>query len=130
MNRYPRHLLRGLVLVGMLVGIWSSSAVGQSHTGASKQLVLHVKGLSCPFCAYGLEKKLKQAHGIKQVKVFMDEGKVLLTLDTPVAPDSLDALSTRLTQIVKDAGFTLEKVEQAQEHERIHTKRSGKEGRD
>jgi len=39
---------------------------------------LQVNGLSCPFCAYGIEKKLGAMEGVQKVEVQLDEGAVIV----------------------------------------------------
>ncbi len=41
---------------------------------------LRVNGMACPFCAFGIEKKLRAVEGVEQVDVLLDEGEVRLTL--------------------------------------------------
>ena len=38
-----------------------------------------VAGLGCPFCAYGLEKKLKEFKGVKKLKMNLESGDVSFT---------------------------------------------------
>jgi len=66
-----------------------------------QKIRVRVDGLSCPFCAYGLEKKLLKIDGVKAVEISVDEGEALLTLDgdTGVAEETIK-------KEVKDAGFT------------------------
>ena len=62
---------------------------------------IRVDGLSCPFCAYSLEKKIKAVDGAKDPVINVDQGLVTLT---PVdgTPVDFDALR----EAVKKAGFT------------------------
>ncbi len=39
---------------------------------------LQVNGLTCPFCAFGIEKKLRRVDGVREVEVLLDEGQVRL----------------------------------------------------
>jgi len=67
-----------------------------------EQLTLRVDGLACPFCAYGLEKKIKKLEGYKSFEVLINEGKTIMdwhadkTLDLGAIHDA-----------VRKAGFTL-----------------------
>ena len=63
---------------------------------------LSVNGLSCPFCAFGIEKKLLDVPGVLDVEVFLDEGRVALTFQG----DS-EATVSDLEQAVRKAGFEL-----------------------
>ena len=62
---------------------------------------IRVDGLSCPFCAYGIEKKLKALPGVTGVKVEMEQGLVILR----VKPGT-EVSDKALRKAVKDAGFT------------------------
>ena len=70
-----------------------------------EQLTLRVDGLACPFCAYGLEKKIKKLEGYKSFEVLINEGKTIMdwhadkTLDLGAIHDA-----------VRKAGFTLRGV--------------------
>lgn len=62
---------------------------------------IQVDGLSCPFCAYGLEKNLKKVNGIESVKIDMKTGKATVTMQK-----NIDVTDKSLRQAVKKAGFT------------------------
>lgn len=42
---------------------------------------LRVDGMSCPFCAFGIEKKLLAVQGVTAVEVGLDEGRLGLQLE-------------------------------------------------
>ena len=62
---------------------------------------LRVDGLACPFCAYGLEKKLRALAGVQDVSIDINRGKVVLEVAGSELPD-LEAVR----EAVKKAGFT------------------------
>lgn len=66
---------------------------------------IRVDGLSCPFCAYGLEKKLKSIEGVGGVKIYIDKGVATLQnkKERSIAVENLDS-------VVKDAGFTARQI--------------------
>ncbi|MBI1978072.1 MAG: heavy-metal-associated domain-containing protein [Candidatus Omnitrophica bacterium] len=70
-----------------------------------EEVILRVDGLACPFCAYGLEKKMMPIKGVKSYDVDMGEGKVYLELEGDAKLD-LEAFRKG----VKEAGFTLRDV--------------------
>lgn len=78
------------------------AASGATAAGAVYRL--HVDGLACPFCAYGLEKKLGAVQGVRSVDTQIKDGTVTVTMEDGA---SLDEASAR--QAVKDAGFHLRK---------------------
>lgn len=63
---------------------------------------LHVDGLACPFCAYGIEKKLNAIEGVERLETNIKESAVIVTMKDGVTLDKATA-----EQAVKDAGFTL-----------------------
>ncbi len=72
---------------------------------ASTQYLLRVDGLSCPFCAYGIEKKLIKTEGVESVTFDLDKGLVIVK-----AKEGVTLTEARLKQLVDDAGFTLRSV--------------------
>ncbi len=63
---------------------------------------LRVHGLTCPFCAFGIEKKLREVPGVEDVQVFLDEGRIELRF-----ADGNRAEAKDLEAAVAKAGFTL-----------------------
>lgn len=63
---------------------------------------LRVDGLACPFCAYGIEKKLNAIKGVERVEVDIASGTVTVTMAEGTA---LDEASAR--KAVREAGFSL-----------------------
>lgn len=66
---------------------------------------LKLKGLSCPFCVYGVEKKLKKVPGIENVTTHYKASMANLK-KVPKTPIDINALY----KAVKDAGFSLDSV--------------------
>ncbi len=62
---------------------------------------MRVDGLACPYCAYGIEKKLKKISGISNIKVNLEKG--LVTVD---ASDGTTLSEQQMKTLFKDAGFT------------------------
>ncbi|TDI67542.1 MAG: copper chaperone [Bacteroidetes bacterium] len=86
-----------------LIMLAGSQLLAQEPTEmASEQKVrVRVDGLSCSFCAYGLEKKLLKIEGVKAVEISIDDGAALLTLDKDA-----EIGEEVIKKEVKDAGFT------------------------
>ncbi len=117
MQYVREHMVRYSLAWLLMALIWAgglNSGYAQSHV-KKPDVVLWVKGLSCPFCAYGLEKKLKKLSVVKDVEVQMDEGKVLIVLD-PGQPVTQEDFEPLVARVVKEAGFTLERVEYTSGH--------------
>ena len=62
---------------------------------------LRVDGLACPFCAYGIEKKLNAIDGVDEVDIDLNSG--LVTVDVTEGT-SLNDL--QMTKLFNDTGFT------------------------
>ncbi len=67
---------------------------------------LQVNGLACPFCAYGLEKKLRALPGVNDVSIDINNGRVVMVIRGSEIPD-VEAVR----KAVKKAGFTPGTVE-------------------
>lgn len=65
---------------------------------------LRVDGLACPYCAYGIEKKIKALEGVNKdsLEIKLNKGLVIFEADTdsPLTEQSMKTL-------INDAGFTL-----------------------
>lgn len=82
----------------------SEAALAAENTSVSVPHIykIVVDGLACPFCAYGIEKKLNEIKGVQNVQTDIASETVTVTM----------ALGTTLgkeaaAKAVKDAGFTL-----------------------
>lgn len=61
---------------------------------------VQVDGLACPFCAYGLEKKLKKLPGATNVRIELNAGQAAFDVVSGVL------LPEPVKDAVRDAGFT------------------------
>ena len=85
-----------------LAALLAASVLGALPADAQiTSVTVRVDGLSCPFCAYGLEKRIKMVQGTKAPVINVEEGTVTLT---PVGDASVDFDGLR--EAVKKAGFT------------------------
>lgn len=82
-------------LVPLLL-LWSLAALA-----AGTQYAMRVDGLACPYCAYGIEKKLKQIEGVEKIDVDLDKGLV-----TVAVREGVELTEPQMKQLFKDAGFT------------------------
>jgi mercuric ion binding protein len=62
---------------------------------------MRVDGLACPYCAYGIEKKLKEIEGVEKIDVDLDKGLVTVNVR-----ENVELTEPQMTQLFKDAGFT------------------------
>ena len=71
------------------------------------QYALAVDGLACPFCAYGIEKRLSAIEGVESVETDVKSGQVVVTL-----AEGMTLSEEVARQAVEDAGFTLRSLKQ------------------
>ena len=79
-----------------------------AHAG-SAVYSLQVDGLACPFCAYGIEKKLSAIDGVEKIDVDIKQGQVIVTL-----ANGASLSEDRARQAVTEAGFTLRAFRQSE----------------
>ncbi|MDA2911332.1 heavy-metal-associated domain-containing protein [Nitrospiraceae bacterium AH_259_D15_M11_P09] len=72
-----------------------------SPPDSAQQIIVRVDGASCPFCAFGLEKRLGHLEGVADVRLEMKAGKVIITLQKGATVSE-----QALRQAVEEAGFT------------------------
>ena len=89
--------MKKLVLLTALCLSWSTALLA-----AGMQYNLRVDGIACPFCAYGIEKKLIKTEGVESVTFDLEKGLVKVKTKKGAALSE-----ERLKQLVNDAGFTL-----------------------
>lgn len=66
---------------------------------------ISVDGLACPFCAYGVEKKLKRVKGVGSMDIRMQEGTVTLTAEQGQSINFADVPGA-----IKDSGFSIRQM--------------------
>lgn len=81
---------------------FSTAWFATAALAAGPSYQIDVAGLACPFCAYGIEKKLNTIEGVEHLETNLEEGTVIVTMKDGVTLDKATA-----EQAVKDAGFTL-----------------------
>ena len=85
------------MLIAGLFLIFSPAALA-----ASPAYQLRVDGLACPFCAYGVEKKLIAVNGVKTIEIDIKSGTVTVTMTDGATLDEATARTA-----VEAAGFGL-----------------------
>ena len=93
-----------IILASVFCTFLVDTALAQDTT-AITYIQIRVDGLSCPFCAYGLEKKLKKVDGAANLHIDLEEGIVSLDVPSDKKPSEDD-----LRKVVTDAGFTPRKI--------------------
>ncbi|MFB6249328.1 MAG: heavy-metal-associated domain-containing protein [Salinibacter sp.] len=104
----PLRLVAALsvLLVGIAVPLSASAQSPQQDRVRSPDATVYVDGLACPFCAYGLEKKLKTLDALQKMDVQLEKGRVRLAFVEGHPPTK-----KQIRQAVKEAGFTARRVE-------------------
>lgn len=61
-----------------------------------------VNGLACPFCAYGIEKRLNVIDGVEKISVDIEAGEVIVSM-----AEGKRLSEAQAQEKVEEAGFTL-----------------------
>ncbi len=98
--------ITGLSFLIMLISLVSvcNSVSAQEATDLT-YIKIQVDGLSCPFCAYGLEKNLKKLKGAKDVFISVEYGYTTFNV-----PKDKQPTEDELKKIVKNANFTVREI--------------------
>lgn len=92
-------LLTGMMLFSVSFKNIAREAIQQDDTTIT-YIKMYVDGLACPFCAYGLEKKIKKIEGAKDLFIEINEGYITFSVPTSNKPSE-----EALQKLVKEAGF-------------------------
>lgn len=79
--------------------LWGAEA--QPKAAEQQVLEVEVKGMTCPFCAYGIEKNLSKLPGVEKAQVSLESKKARVVMQSGHAPDE-----ARVRQVIVDSGFT------------------------
>jgi copper chaperone CopZ len=85
-----------------ILAVLASAWIATAAFAAGPSYRIDVAGLACPFCAYGIEKKLNSIKGVERIETNIKEGTVIVIMKDGATLDKATA-----GQAVKDAGFTL-----------------------
>jgi len=90
-------------LLNAFLALVLASAAGFAFASEGKGVTVKVRvdGLACPFCAYGLEKKLKRIEGVEGLEIMLNEGLAIVYFDEGTQIDE-----GVLEEKVREAGFT------------------------
>ncbi|HHJ14844.1 MAG TPA: copper chaperone [Gammaproteobacteria bacterium] len=88
--------MKKLIAAMMASMIW----VGASFA-AGTEYRIRVDGLACPYCAYGIEKKLKAIDGVGRIDVDLNAGLVVVDV-----AEGVELSEPRMKTLFRDAGFT------------------------
>lgn len=110
-----RSVASAFVVLLLAGAIGSPNAAAQDRqdepdTVASPDATVYVDGIACPFCAYGLEKKLKELDAVRKLEVQLEDGRVLIAYE-----DGASLTKEEIQTAVKNAGFEARKIEFAED---------------
>ncbi len=83
----------------MLIGLFLLS--GPVLATPQEVLEIDVAGMTCAFCAYGVEKNLGKLPGVDKVQISLKAKKARVVMKVGETPDE-----TTIREIIRDAGFT------------------------
>ena len=89
----------------LLLGMAAAPQAQAQNRIENPDITIAVNGLACPFCAYGLEKKLKKLDGVEALSVQMEEGRVQMKLK-----EGATVTEEQILEAVADAGFTVTEI--------------------
>ena len=85
-------------LAPLVLSVFLASSMAKAEI---EEVVVSIDGMACPFCAYGVEKKLGAVDGVKTVRIDTKKGVAILK----AGKDRSIAL-INVPRAVKQAGFT------------------------
>ncbi len=100
--------LRKVVALAFALSLAAPAVSGQGRETQDddpRQIEVTIFGMTCPFCAYGVEQKLKKLDGVVDLEVVLETGIATLALE-----EHADVSNELLQETVKDAGFEVAKI--------------------
>ncbi len=111
-ERMSKNWLAIILIAGVSAGC-ATTGTEKLHGGlyavdlsSSREVVLTVHGLSCPLCSNNLDGQLRRIKGVEAATIDLKTGAVSVRLSASHSVSSED-----LAGAVKNAGFTLKKIE-------------------
>ncbi len=100
---------RKVIALAFAFSLAAPAAYGQERAQGQnddpRQIEVTILGMSCPFCAYGVQQKLKKLEGVTELVVVLETGVATLQLG-----EDADISNELLQKTVKDAGFEVAKI--------------------
>lgn len=115
-----RNLVAVFVAAGLMAAYPGSLSAQESRSSTSgapeasaqedvlegASIVMKVEGMSCPFCAYGLEKRLRELPAVEELLIRVSDGVVQIRVKEGQQVDD-----EALRKAVERAGFTPAEIE-------------------
>ncbi|MCZ6856010.1 MAG: heavy-metal-associated domain-containing protein [Gammaproteobacteria bacterium] len=92
----------GIKIRACMVAVVLLVVVQTATAGNRATYQVHVDGLACPFCVYGLERSIGKIEGVASVTVSLKTGLIRV-----VMIDGSTLNEERVRASVEDAGFTM-----------------------
>jgi len=99
--RIPSMAAFGIVAALVLSPPPLQAQASDTASAREPDAVVQVRGLACPFCAYGTEKKFVEREEVDSVFVALEENEVRLWLKP-----GMELTDTEVEETVEEAGFT------------------------
>ncbi len=100
-----KRLPLSLAVVMVVFTLWVTAVAAQETAHPTYQI--QVNGLSCPFCAYGIEKQVTAIKGVEEIALDLKAGLLTVTMEEGAVLDQPTA-----SKAVERAGFTLGSFQQ------------------
>ncbi len=99
-DHLSKRLPRSLAIVMVVLTVWVTAVAAQEPAQSTYQI--QVNGLSCPFCAYGIEKQVTAIEGVEDIALDLKAGLLTVTMKKGAVLDQATA-----NNAIEAAGFTL-----------------------
>lgn len=96
-----------VLLLALVTALMATAAMA-----SGPEYRIEVKGLSCPFCAYGIEKQLNKVEGVEALETNIEAGTVTVTME-----EGQQLTESQAAEAVDKAGFSLGGFERIEEGE-------------
>jgi len=96
----------GFLITLLFFALSASLNARSNQTEERVYIKIEIKGMACPYCAFGMEKELKKVAGVENVEIELKEG--LAYISTPI---SQKPTKESLEKIIIDGGFTVGEIE-------------------
>ena len=87
-----------IIMIFIMAFLWNTNPL----SAEIQEVKIKVKGISCPFCVYGLESHIKKVNGVDKVTTNLKKSEVTLQYKS-TASFNLDSIQKAVTE----GGFTL-----------------------
>lgn len=105
--------MKKTIVIALLMLAWQLPVFA-----AASQYQIRVDGLTCPFCAYGIEKQLSSIEGVVSTQVNVKQGMVIVTM-----ADGTTLNEEIARDKINKAGFSLRSMQPVEPGERIAAER-------